>query len=316
MSAPLLSIHFAPLQGYTQAAYRNAHEKTFGSVDYYYSPFIRIEHNEIRHKDIKDVSPENNPTEKLIPQLIASTPDELRRIAHLLSDMGYTRADINMGCPFPLLTRKHKGSGILPYTQEAENLLRTVLEFPEISFSVKMRSGLTEQKESLELLPVLNELPLSHITLHPRLGYQQYKGIPDREAFRTFYKLCSKPLIYNGDILKISDIQALQASFPKLSGVMIGRGLLLNPALALEYRTGKKLSLNEYKKRIYDLHHSVYTKLEQTFEGGEHQLLAHMKVFWEYPAENFDKKAAKRIKKSARTENYLQAVRELFSEDI
>ena len=34
-----LPIHFAPLQGYTEAIYRNAHDAFFGGVDTYYTPF-------------------------------------------------------------------------------------------------------------------------------------------------------------------------------------------------------------------------------------------------------------------------------------
>lgn len=37
-----LPIHFAPLQGYTEAFYRNAHAKYFGGVDTYYTPFVRL----------------------------------------------------------------------------------------------------------------------------------------------------------------------------------------------------------------------------------------------------------------------------------
>ena len=34
-----LPIHFAPLQGYTEAFYRNAHAKYFGGVDTSYTPY-------------------------------------------------------------------------------------------------------------------------------------------------------------------------------------------------------------------------------------------------------------------------------------
>lgn len=39
----ILSIHFAPLQGYTEAFYRNAHAACFGGIDSYYTPFVRLE---------------------------------------------------------------------------------------------------------------------------------------------------------------------------------------------------------------------------------------------------------------------------------
>ena len=45
-----LPIHLAPLQGYTEAAYRNAHAAVFGGVDVYHTPFVRIDRGEFRHR--------------------------------------------------------------------------------------------------------------------------------------------------------------------------------------------------------------------------------------------------------------------------
>lgn len=36
-------IYAAPLQGFTETAWRNAHAQSFGGVDAYYTPFIRLE---------------------------------------------------------------------------------------------------------------------------------------------------------------------------------------------------------------------------------------------------------------------------------
>lgn len=48
-----LPIHFAPLQGYTEAIYRQAHARIFGGIESYYTPFVRVEHGEIRKKDMR-----------------------------------------------------------------------------------------------------------------------------------------------------------------------------------------------------------------------------------------------------------------------
>lgn len=72
-----------------------------------------------------------------MPQLIASTPVELERLAALFTEKGYKEADFNMGCPFPLVARKHKGSGILPYPAEVEALLKELTHYPELSFRLR-----------------------------------------------------------------------------------------------------------------------------------------------------------------------------------
>ncbi|WP_018668926.1 tRNA-dihydrouridine synthase family protein [Bacteroides gallinarum] len=314
MNENLLPIHFAPLQGYTDAAYRQAHARIFGGVDTYYSPFVRVEHGEIRRKDARDINPENNRGVHLIPQLIAPHPDKLEQIMSLFSGYNYREADINLGCPFPMLAKRHNGAGMLPYPEEVKELLIAATEkYPRFRFSVKLRLGWENADECLALLPLLNALPLSHIILHPRLGKQQYKGEVDLDGFEAFYNRCDKPLFYNGDLHTTEDIQAIAVRFPKLAGIVIGRGLLANPALAWEYRQGKRLSADEMAEKVRQLHTDVYNSYEEQLQGGETQLLMKMKSFWEYLLPEGNRKAKKTIHKTAKLTNYLAAVNELLS---
>ena len=135
----VLPIHFAPLQGYTEVFYRNAHAACFGGVDTYYTPFIRLEKGDFRRRDIRGIEPENNQVSHLIPQLIAPSFEKAEMILNLFIEKGYGEVDINLGCPFPILAKRHNGSGILPYPEEVKELLNLVLKYPEISFSIKMR---------------------------------------------------------------------------------------------------------------------------------------------------------------------------------
>ena len=303
-------IHFAPLQGFTDAPYRNMHETIFGGIDTYYTPFVRLEKGDsFRSRELRDIEQENNGVNHLIPQLIASTPDEMRKIVTLFREKGHTEADINLGCPFPMLARRHKGSGILPYPEEVAALLNCITEFPEMQFSVKMRLGWENPDECLALLPLLNKLPLKQITLHARVGKQQYKGETNWNAFEAFYRECKHPLIYNGDISTLEDINRLMARFPNLSGIMIGRGLLANPALAYEYQLGVALSKEEMLKRVKAFHSLVLSYYESHLQGDD-QLVTKMKTFWEYLLPDMDKKAKKKIHKSTKYETYRSAISE------
>ena len=105
MNKNLLPIHFAPLQGYTDAAYRQAHACIFGGIDTYYSPFVRVEHGEIRRKDIRDINPENNRNIHLIPQLIAPQPSTLEQIVSLFIEHNYQEADIRKISSNPFLSQ-------------------------------------------------------------------------------------------------------------------------------------------------------------------------------------------------------------------
>ena len=45
----------APMQGYTEAPYRHFHARIFGGIDCYVSPFLRIDHGEVRRRDLRDI---------------------------------------------------------------------------------------------------------------------------------------------------------------------------------------------------------------------------------------------------------------------
>lgn len=313
MNNEQLPIHFAPLQGYTDAIYRSAHARIFGGIASYYTPFVRLEHGDFRRKDVRELDADNNRGVNLTPQLIASTPEKILRILALFIEKGYKNVDINLGCPFPTLAKRHNGAGLLPYPDEVKALLMAAIEaHPEIQFSVKMRLGWEDANESMALLPLLNSLPLSHITMHPRLGKQQYKGEVDLEAFQRFYAECEKPLIYNGDLLTLDDIDTISNRFPRLSGLMIGRGLLANPALAIEYQQGAPLSPKEKIEKIRLLHADVFSQYGNLLEGGDLQLLTKMRTFWEYLLPDGDRKAKKVIHKTSKLSNYQAAVSNLL----
>ena len=308
-----LPIHFAPLQGYTEAFYRNAHAAVFGGIDTYYTPFVRIEKESFRNKDIREIDSANNHVPHLVPQLIAPSAEKAETILSLFIEKGYGEADINLGCPFPLLAKRHNGSGMLPYPEEVRELLTAAIKnHPDLQFSVKMRLGWENPEECLALLPFLNALPLTHIIMHPRLGKQQYKGEVDLKGFEAFYNECSHPLIYNGDLLTVEDIQTISERFPRLAGIMIGRGLLANPALALEYQQGHPLSEKDMQERLRLFHADVFAQYGNLLEGGDKQLLTKMKNFWEYLMPDGDRKAKKAIHKSNKLETYQAAVRSLL----
>lgn len=307
-------VHFAPLQGYTDAIYREVHAAVFGGVTAYYTPFVRLEKEGFRNKELRDIAPERNREVPLVPQLIAATPDEFRRIAALFREQGYRQADINMGCPFPMQARLHRGSGILPYKEEREALLNTVNEFPDMKFSVKLRLGWQCADESLALLPCINSLPLTYVTLHPRLGIQQYKGTIDKEGFARFYKECKHPLFYNGDLNSLEDIHQVTDAYPLLKGIMLGRGLLSHPWLATEYVTGSKMDDSVKKAKLISFHEMLSERYRACLEGGDHQILAKLKTLWDYLLPDAEKRLRKKVLKSNNLVTYQLAVKELLQQ--
>ncbi|MGL5272729.1 MAG: tRNA-dihydrouridine synthase family protein [Phocaeicola sp.] len=306
-----MKIFAAPLQGFTEIPWRNAHQAIFGGVDTYYTPFIRIEKGSFRNKDLREIDSTLNSVNHLVPQIIASTPDELHKLVTLLQERGYGEIDLNMGCPFPLITGKQKGAGILPHPHLVASLMEAISTYTDIRFSVKMRLGFQEASEWKELISILNDAPLQHIALHPRIGKQQYKGVVDMEGFAAFYDACTKPLIYNGDIQNLQQMQELAQAYPKLIGLMLGRGLLARPSLAAEFKDGIPLTDAQLMTKYEALHEAILYHCESQLQG-EVQQLSKLKSFWEYCPAMIDAKKKKAILKSGRLHGYKEAVRNLF----
>lgn len=304
-----LNIHFAPLQGFTTYIYRNTHRHVFNNVSKYYSPFVRLEGNTFRNKDIKDIEPANNADIPFTPQIIAGTPDEAKTLIDMLVSKGYTSIDINMGCPFPLITKKCKGAGILPYPDKVKAILDILDNYEDISFSLKIRSGMNESSECLQLADIINKSKVDCVTMHPRTGIQQYKGLADRNVYKEFADRCLKPMIYNGDIKTIDDIRSIENITPNTKGVMIGRGLLENPALAMEYSEGKQMETGRKVRLLQEFHSLLFNKYSSVLQG-ESQILSHLQPIWEYLYPEMEKKHRKKIVKCTKISNYLRAVDE------
>ena len=304
----MYKIEFAPLQGYTDAIYRTIHNKVFGGINSYYSPFIRLEKGEVRQKDIKDILPENNENINLVPQIIVNSNEEFLKLMESVSNLGYKRIDINMGCPFPLQTKKGRGAAILQNTKHLENIVESINSINDIDFSIKMRLGMDSAEDAKGALEIINKAKLHHLTIHPRIAKQQYKGEIDYQTFDYIYQNCLHPIIYNGDILSQEDIYNIINIYPKIEGIMIGRGLLAKPYLAMELNKTIRLSVSERLSMIMKLHDAIYDHYSSVMQG-EHQLLLKMKTFWEYLDEEIGKKPYKAIKKSVNIKKYELAIR-------
>ena len=365
----MLKVLFAPLQGYTTGIYRRAHTEIFGGVDTYYAPFLRIENGRPREKDLRDLEisesaegpeeicinakcAENEDSKcaafKVVPQIIANSVNEFKVLADALLQKGFTEIDFNMGCPFPMQVNRHRGAGILSDAQTVQEIMDEIKRLSSsapnangtapadvkgtapVKFSVKMRLGQESPDEAFALLPILNDTPLAHITLHPRLGKQQYKGAIDFNSFERFYNECKHPLVYNGDITTISQIKEIERKYPKLAGVMIGRGLLAHPSLAAEYkdlcskdeagsahishRDINGVAPQDFLGKILQMHQAIFANACETYQG-DNQILSHIQSFWEYLEPSIPKKIFKKIKKAGKLSEYNEAIAQLDTDN-
>jgi len=238
----------APMQGLTELLFRRVYEQCFpGVFDLAVSPFLSLTHGDLSAawEKIDDVLPEpNRGSIPVIPQILGKEPEEFVALANRLYEIGYSEVNWNIGCPVRRVAAKHRGSGILPYPDEVRTILEQVVPRLKGKLSVKMRLGLRSPKEIFALIPVLNDFPLSSVTIHPRTGKQQYGGQVDLDTFARALPLIHHRVIYNGDIHSLADYRRIHSRFPQIEDFMLGRGVLYNPQLPLQILNSQFSTLN------------------------------------------------------------------------
>lgn len=305
---------FAPLQGYTDAVFRETHAKHFKGIDAYYTPFCRMEKGEMRWHDQKDINPERNPTlfkeGRLVPQIIGNSAEEVTLLIQKIQEFGYKKVDVNFGCPFPMIAKKQKGAGILTCPEKVEEVLAALSQFSGMEFSLKMRLGMVAPDEALQLLPLINQTKLSHLTMHARLGKDQYKGEMDLESYETFAKACKIPLVFNGDITTLEGMQNIEEQYPNLSAMMIGRGLLQNPLLVEERINNAPYPAAKRNALLKSFLEELEAGYAEQMNGGEGQVVQKLTSYWEYLLPELDHKSRKKILKSKKMTDYKSGVTE------
>ncbi|MBI9042770.1 tRNA-dihydrouridine synthase family protein [Lutibacter sp.] len=312
MSYTLLS---SPLQGFTDFRFRNAFQKLFGGIDTFYSPYIKLNGKlEIKPVYARDLLPENNTTLEVIPQIITNDADEFLFVAKYVQQLGYKELNWNLGCPYPMVTKRGLGSGLICDAPKINDILTKVHNESDILVSMKMRMGYEHPEEILDVFPILDNFPLKNIAIHARIGKQLYKGGVNLEAFEKCLENTQHKIYYNGDITSVEVFKKMQERFPSIDHWMIGRGLIADPFLpsmiknnTTEYPTNKLELLQEF-------HTILFQEYSESLSGDTHLLLK-MTSLWEYFAGLFDNphKTFKKIKKSKSLKNYQQAVEEIFA---
>lgn len=315
-----MHIYFAPLEGITTYPYRNLHHKYFGGVEKYFTPFLAPGPEQgMSVKEMRDVLPENNAGVPVVPQILTNRAGDFLLASKKLSEMGYREINLNLGCPSGTVTAKKKGSGFLLYPDDLDRFFDEMFSDAavrngEFLVSVKTRIGKNEVEEWPELMQVYNRYPIHELTVHPRIQKEFYKGTPHLDVFTDILKESRNPVVYNGDLFTVEKVKEFREKFPTAGTVMIGRGLIRNPALAEMILQEETEPEADILPRIREFHDALFEHYRETMSG-DRNLLFRMKDLWSYMlAEVPDsEKLAKKIRKSQHVPEYLAAVEEVFA---
>ncbi len=277
------------MEGITGYVFRNAFAACYGGADTYFTPFLS---NPVLNRiELHDILPENNAGINLVPQILTNRVDTFIAIANTLKDYGYTEVNLNLGCPSGTVVAKKRGAGALREPKELDRLLDGIFSGSPLPVSVKTRIGIRSINEWEDILEVYRKYPIRELIIHPRFQKQFYKGEVEMDAYREAYEAYfpeetgserqnATALCYNGDLTTVSHIRELQVSYPETSAVMLGRGLLRNPELAVSFK-GNTPDPARKKKTLTDFLNMLYEGYREEMES-EGPALMKQKELWSY----------------------------------
>ena len=275
-----MQLYLAPLQGVTNRVFRAVYVNHFSGFDAAFAPFIpAVAVDRMTEKHFKDLVPDPALKIPLVPQILGNDAPSFVATVKVIAGFGYGEVSWNLGCPYPMVAKKVRGSGLLPHPDRIARFLDAVCPSLPIPLSVKVRLGLHDRDEILRLMPLFNGYPLKEVIIHARLGVQMYKGEVDLEGFERAAALSGHPVAYNGDIADTAGFQTLRERFPAVDAWMIGRGALADPFLA--GRIVGNPPCADPLGEVAAFHDDLYAAYREVLSGPGHAL-DKMKEVWSY----------------------------------
>ncbi|MFH1121947.1 MAG: tRNA-dihydrouridine synthase [Bacteroidota bacterium] len=311
----LPSVYFAPFQGITTAVFRQVYARHFKGVDKLYTPYFANFEPGHALSPAKRLALKNQSEYgiEVVPQVLSKSVAEINWLAQVCEQLGFKELNWNLGCPYPQVAGKKRGSGLLPYPDLVEEILEKVMQNINLRFSVKCRLGYFSPREMDSLVPVFNRYPVSELTIHARIGKQLYSGETNLNAFASAASSLKIPLVYNGDIFSRKDHLEFRRQFPDIHHLMLGRGILYDPFLpalvkGIELPSDLKAHIRRFMDELY-----IACRVEREDNPS---VLNAMKEYWAYLAESFSEpvRVFRKIKKAKNFDAYDEAIESIFDD--
>ena len=309
-----MKIYMAPMEGVTNYVFRKVYIKYFTGVDKFFTPFITPHMKKgFSKSELMELNSEYNKGQYLIPQILTNSAEDFLKLVDEIKEMGYNEFNLNLGCPSGTVTSKGRGSGFLKDPDALDKFFYDIFRKKDnIKLSVKTRIGFSDYQEWDDLLKVYEKYEFSEIIIHPRLRSDFYKNNIYLPSFTQACNDLKQNIIYNGDINTLADFNNLKMQIcnDKVTGVMIGRGLVKNPLIGESIKQNKEIISIE--KTVEFLDDIVEEYL--TLDFGERNTLFKLKEIWGMILGNDEvySKVLKKIRKTNTVKDYKIAVNELF----
>ena len=224
----------APMAGITDTVFRRF-IKRLGGCGLIMTEFVSSEglvRQSFRSERYLYYAPEERP---ITAQIFGADPENLAIAARQIQELGFDLVDLNLGCPAKKVV-KCGGSGLLRDLPQLEKILRAIRAAVTIPFTIKFRSGWSEEEiVAVQVARLAEDCGVEAVAVHPRTRVQGYSGRARWELIQEVKAAVRIPVIGNGDVTRPEDAQALRTQ-TGCDAVMIGRAAASNPWIFRQLR--------------------------------------------------------------------------------
>ena len=217
----------APMAGITDTVFRRF-IKRLGGCGLIMTEFVSCEgmiRQNLRSQRYLYYTDEERP---ISAQIFGADPDHLAEAARMIEQLGFDLVDLNLGCPAKKVV-KCGGSGLLRDLPLLEKILRKIRAAVRIPFTVKFRSGWSDEEiVALQVARMAEECGVEALTVHPRTRLQGFSGRARWEIIQEVKSRVHIPVVGNGDVFAPPHALALFQQ-TGCDAVMIGRAAASNP---------------------------------------------------------------------------------------
>jgi tRNA-dihydrouridine synthase C len=232
----------APMEGLLDHPLREV-LSAVGGIDRCVSEFIRITDMLMPDRVFTRIVPEllqggrTRAGTPVRPQLLGSDPACMADNAAAIAAFRPDGIDLNFGCPAKVVNRHGGGASLL---REPELLFRIVRAVraavpAALPVSAKMRLGYEDSSRAVECACALAEAGASELVVHARTKADGYRPPAYWEHLPAIRMAVQVPVIANGEIWTPADAARCR-HVSGCDGLMLGRGMVVDPGLALAIR--------------------------------------------------------------------------------
>ncbi len=214
-----------------------------GGVDLCVSEFIRVTDQLLPDRVFTRIVPEllagaRTPAGTPVrAQLLGSDPECLADNAAALAALGPAGIDLNFGCPAPTVNRHRGGAVLLDEPELVWRIVRAVRRAvpPQMPVSAKMRLGHRDWDRMLENARAIEDGGAAELTVHARTKAHGYRPPAYWHRIAEIRAELKLPVVANGEVWSVDDARRCLAE-SGCSAIMLGRGIVADPGLALALR--------------------------------------------------------------------------------